>query len=265
MNTPLQLIKRSLLLMALALLCTFCGAKKALPKEETKVGIEEDLSAKKVIQNHYANQLRFKTLSGRMRITYNDGLSSQSYTMSFRMEKDKIIWLSAPLNMAKMIITPSRVSFYNKLDNTYFDGDFSYLTGLLGAELNFEKVQNLLLGQAIFHLEEEPYGAVTVNEVYQLIPKNDTESLKKRFLVSPSHYKIQMQQLSQPQEKRSLNIRYNQYQTVENQLVPEAIFISALQGEHKTDVELSYKNIEFNQELSFPYNIPEGYKAITLK
>ena len=73
------------------------------------------------------------------------------------MEKDKIIWLSAPLSVAKVMITPDKVSYYNNWENVYFDGDFSLLSDLLGTELDFTKVQNLLLGETLFDLKEQKH------------------------------------------------------------------------------------------------------------
>ena len=55
------------------------------------------------------------------------------------MEKDKVIWLSAPLGIARMMITPDQVAFYNKRDNTYFDGDYSLLSDFVGFDLDFLK------------------------------------------------------------------------------------------------------------------------------
>ncbi|HUH46970.1 MAG TPA: DUF4292 domain-containing protein, partial [Arenibacter sp.] len=77
--------------------------------------IDDELTAKSVIRNHYYSHLNFKTLSGKMKIDYSDGSTTQSVSVSFRMEKDKAIWLSAPLGIVKAYITPDRVSFYNKL------------------------------------------------------------------------------------------------------------------------------------------------------
>ena len=105
-----------------------------------------------------------------MKIEYIEKDRSEGTTVSLRIEKDKTIWMSK-LGLVKALITPTRVAFYNKLDNTYFDGDFSYLNKLLGTELNFEMVQNLLLGQAVFDLNKEPYYASSVANKYQLKPE----------------------------------------------------------------------------------------------
>ena len=41
--------------------------------------------------------------------------------------------------MAKALITPTKVSYYEKINNTYFEGDFSLLSNWLGTDLDFQK------------------------------------------------------------------------------------------------------------------------------
>ena len=134
-------IPKSFLYTVLALLVFSCKSAKVVSDGE----IDDRLSSKAVIKAHYQNQLNFNTLSGKVKIDYSDGDASQSFTVSLRMKKDEAIWMSAPLGIVKAYITPDRVSFYNKLQNEYFDGDFSYLSDLLGTEVDFSIVQNLLL------------------------------------------------------------------------------------------------------------------------
>ena len=78
--------------------------------------VDAKLSSKSVIKAHYQNEAGFKTLAGRVKISYSDGETSQNVSVSLRMEKDKAIWMSAPLGIVKAYITPDRVSFYNKLE-----------------------------------------------------------------------------------------------------------------------------------------------------
>ncbi|UOB16022.1 DUF4292 domain-containing protein [Abyssalbus ytuae] len=244
-----------------ALLLTSCKSKQILAEGEVK----SNLSAKTIINNHYKNQLDFKTIRGRLKIDYENGKNSEGFTLSLRMEKDKAIWLSATLSMVKVLITPNRVSFYNKLDNTYFDGDFSYLSKFLGTQLDFDKVQNLLIGQAMFDLKEDTYFASISNNNYQLKPKKDLQLFKKLFLIEPGNFKMSLQQLSQPENGRLLNINYKSYQKVEQKTFPDELVIEAEEGNNKTLIAIAYKSIEFNQKVTFPYSIPDGYKEISLK
>lgn len=261
MNTMEKYIRKVLFIVAALSLPGACGPKKTVAEGQAAA----HFSAKQVIKNHYKNQLEFTTIRGRIKIDYDDGSSSKEVSVSLRMEKDKAIWMSATLNMAKILITPTRVSFYNKLDNTYFDGDFSYLSELLGTDLDFQKVQNMMLGEAIFDLKAEPYTTAVVGNQYQLKPEKDITLFKKLFLIEPVHFKMGAQQLSQPEKERLLYIDYTTYQIVDDKIFPGEIQITATEGKHTTTIHLEYKNIEFNEEVSFPYRIPPGYKAITAK
>lgn len=226
--------------------------------------VDENLTAKAIIRNHYYSHLSFKTLSGKVRIDFSDGETTQSVSVSLRMEKDKAIWLSAPLGIVKAYITPERVSFYNKMDNEYFDGNFSYLSQLLGTDLDFEKVQNLLLGEALFDLRDEKYMVDIANDNYLLKPKKAGELFKTLFQIEPLNYRMVTQQLSQPWHKRLLEINYKNYQKVNKWILPGEIDILALDGEKTNNITLEFRNMEFNRALNFPYSIPNGFKEIVL-
>ena len=227
--------------------------------------IDDKLSAKTIIKNHYKHRTDFKTLSGKMKIDYSDGESTQGVSVSLRMEKDKTIWMSAPLGVVKAYITPTRVSYYNKLENEYFDGDFSYLSNLLGTELDFDKVQNLLLGQALFDLRDRKYMAAVNANTYELKPKNSFDLFKTFFWLEPRNFKMAVQQLSQPLKKRLLEIRYKNYQEIGDQVLPNEISITAIDTDERNTIAIDYRNIELNRPLNFPYKIPKGFKKIVFK
>ncbi|WP_245224675.1 DUF4292 domain-containing protein [Pseudozobellia sp. WGM2] len=261
MITPIRLASRFTILIVFALLAFSCKSKKNLGDGTAK----SSLTAKSIIKTHYQNTLDFKTISGKMRIDYSDGESSQGVSVNLRMEKDKAIWFSAPFGMVKAYITPGRVSFYNKLQNEYFDGDFAYLSKFLGTELDFDQVQNLLLGEALFDLNDTKYETTVVGENYQLKPKKAMDLFKVLFEIEPKNFKMASQQLSQPLKKRLLQINYLGYQQVNKWILPKKIAVAAIENEERNTVDIEYRNIEFDQELRFPYSIPKGFKEIVLK
>ena len=69
-----------------------------------------------------------------------DGDKSKTHTVTLRMERNKVIWVNAFLNMVRLKITPQKVQMYNKLDRTYFDGDFTLIKDFLGVELSFSNL-----------------------------------------------------------------------------------------------------------------------------
>lgn len=255
-----QIQRQSITLLLIALILSSCKSTKAVSGGEVDSGI----SAKRIIENHYANQVDFKTLSGKVKIDYSDGEKSQGVNVSLRMEKNKVIWISAPFGMVKAHITPEKVSFYNKLQGEYFDGDFSYLSDLLGTELDFEKVQNLLLGNAVFDLREDKYTSAISEGDYQLKPKRAKELFKILFQLEPKNFKISSQEVAQPEEDRRLQAKYT-YQDILGKILPDEIQIVAAENQDRTTIDLSFKNMELDKSLNFPYKVPKGYHEIILK
>ncbi len=258
--TALMMTRKAGFLILLLAVLSSCKSTKVL----TDTTFDENLSARTIIRNHYRNRVDFKTLTGKLRIEFSDGETSQTLGVSLRMEKDKAIWLSAPLGVVKAMITPGRVSFYNKLENNYFDGSFEYLSSLLGTDLDYQKVQNLLLGEALFDLRDERYEVSVNTTSYELKPVRSIDLFKTFFTVNPGNFKLASQQISQPLQKRLLEIRYKDYQEKNNKIVPNNVGILAIDNNQRNVIDIEYRNIEFNTRVSFPYKIPSGYEKIVL-
>lgn len=227
--------------------------------------IKENVSAKQIIKENQKQVGEFKTLQAKVKIDYTQGNNENGVSVNLRIEKDKIIWLSAPLAVARVMITPEKVSYYNKLENEYFDGDYSLLSELLGITLDFNKVQNLLLGETLFSLKNENYIASNNDVSYILQPEGQNALLEILYLFNPGHYKLDSQQLSQPLTKRFLEIDYKTYQVVERQIFPEVMNIVAVEDNTEVKIDLEFKSVSINEQVRFPFEIPSGYKEIQLK
>lgn len=257
----MRLYKLSVLLLILGL-SVGCRSTKTLT---SNAGIDKNMTAKQIIRENSKQNVRFKTLQAKVRVDYTEGNSSNGATVNLRIEKDKVIWMSAPLGLARLMITQDSVRFYEKLNNQYFDGDFSLLTKILGTEIDFEKIQNILLGEAIFNLKDDTYIMVPNEESYVLQPKDQRALFELFFLINPGFFKLDSQQLFQPNEKRMLQIDYKKYQEVSKQIFPENIRIIAVENNKEIIIDLDLKAITLNGEVRFPFSIPSGYKEIELE
>lgn len=255
------MLRRIGVILMISVFAVSCGSRKGFNKIATK-----DAEAVSVIKKHYRTEADFKTANGKLRAVYEDQDKSQSVSLSFRIEKDKAIWMSATVlgfPVAKAYITPTRVSYYEKVNQTYFDGDFSLVSDFLGTPLDFQKLQNLLIGQAIYDLRDEQYRFTTSPKGFQFVA--DDAMIKKMFLLNPATLKTDAQQLVQQNENRSLTVTYSEYQKVDGFIFPEKIKIIANEGGTNTNIELTYRSVKFNEEVSFPFDIPSGYDEIGLK
>ena len=232
------------------------------------MNIIEDISTRKIISNHYEHNFNQKTVNANLNAKYSDNKMSTSINIKLRIEMDKTIWMSATkfgFPLAKVKITPNRVSYYEKLKGTYFDGDFSLLSEWLGTELDFEKVQNILLGQAVLNLKNEKYDSKIDNRLYQLSPKKKNELFGILFFLNPENFKLNRQEITNTEKQQLLSVSYANYKNIQGEQFPENINIRATDHEKLTTINIEYKSVEFNEKLTFPFEIPSGYKAISLK
>lgn len=246
-----------------SLILTGCKGTKSVAIDE----VNSKISISTLIDSHKAALPNFKTLASRVQVMYDDGTKSQSITVNLRMEKDQVIWLKASLlgiTLAKALITPEHVSYYETISNTFFEGDFRLLSDWLGTELNFEKAQSILLGQSIFSLDDSDYKVSVSGKRYKIQPRRQPQDFIHSLFLNPSSFKVESGSLSQPNEGRLFSINYGPYQQLEGGYYPTDIHIDATDGGDKTKISVSYKNIDINPSVGFPYDIPEGFEQIRI-
>ena len=225
----------------------------------------ENTEVSKVINGHYKNQHDFKTLNIRANAKYEDEKQSHSMNADIRIKKDEIIWINIKflgIPMAKAMITPTKVSYYEKINNTYFEGDFSMLSNWLGTDLDFNKVQNLFLGKAIDDLTKDKWVSEVVEKMFKLSLPNSSD-IAKEFYFEGANYLLKKETITQASKNRSLEIRYPSFKEEKGMFLPNEINIKAEQKD-KVTIDIEYKNTTFNENLSYPFSIPSGYTAVEI-
>ena len=224
-----------------------------------------NVSVNDIISNHNEAEPNFKTLAGRVQVAYEDSRKEQSITASLRIKKDKVIWIKAAvlgITLAKVLITPEGVRYYETISNTYFEGDFTFLSDLLGTEIDFKKAQDVLLGQSIFNLDSSGYVSQMSLDKFKLQPRRQAKNFIHFIFLNPENFKISAETLSQPDNNRTLDVRYDDYRLIEGGYYPSIIEINAYEKDSKTKIRLKFRKIDLNVDIRFPFNIPKGYEEI---
>lgn len=243
-----------------------CKAKGKVV-EESKKEDSNKMSAERILKNHYANKIDFKTLYIKSSVKYDDDKQSQNLSAEIKIKKDEQILVSIRflgITMAKALITPTSVSYYEKLNSSYFEGDFSTLSKWLGTDLDFKKVQNILIGQAMDDLTKGKYQDSLVDQTYRLEDLSKSNN-QKYFFFDKESFLLNKQEISQTAENRKIEVLYSDYKKYNETQLPSNIAIKAIQDKGKTEIKLEYNSISINEELNFPYSVPNGYKRILIK
>ncbi|HEY0091012.1 MAG TPA: DUF4292 domain-containing protein [Flavobacterium sp.] len=252
-------MRKYILFLTLAFLVS-CKSKAVLA--EGTAG--KALTAEKIIAGHYSNKKNFTTLSIRANAKYRDAEQSQNVTADIKIKKDEKILVSIRflgITMAKAMITPKDVRYYEKINGNFFEGDYTTLSQWLGTDLDFFKVQNLLIGQAMDDLTKGNYKNTIDGKLYKLESASD-QATQKDFYFEAVHFLVKKQELEQAAKGRMLKVEYPAFKQYGETTLPVSILIEALQPKGKTNINIEYTSVTINEEISFPYSVPEGYERI---
>jgi hypothetical protein len=250
----------------LVILLVSCKSKAVFVDAKAKIDVAKDesmMNSKKIIQNHYNNKNEFSTLYIRSSAKYKDDNQSQSVAAEIKIKKGEKILVSIRflgITMAKALITPKEVKYYEKINGTYFEGNYQALSQWLGTDLDFDKIQNMLLAQPIDDLTKENYNLEVGDKFYKLNSiANNTE---KSFFLESEHFLLKKQEINQPTKERTFEVNYTNSQDFASAILPSSLYINAVQKKAKTEISIDYNSITFNEDLSFPYSVPDGYDRI---
>ena len=258
-----MMVKKGVVLfqyLTIAFILLGCGGSKTVLSDFKP---NTSVSVKALLASHYNAIANFSTLQGKMGISILAEGGEMGYTLSLRMTKNEKLWLNATLGIVRALVSVEGVQFYNKLDQTYFEGRFDILSKWLGMDLNFNQLQNLLLGQAIMDFSPKELELSFSESQYQLRTK-DSLGLDYRIRINPTHLLADQQYLSQNGGKRAVIVNYSSYQSVGGRIIPETIVLTVTEGSEVTQIELILHSITLDQQLNFPFSIPEGYQKMAL-
>lgn len=244
------------------IILTSCKTKKNMIDA---TAIAKDISAKKIAKKHNAVNFDGETIDARLKVNYDNGKTSQSFSVNLKIIKDELIYIKGTkfITVFKAKITPTSVSYYSPFAKNYITGDFSMIKELLGVEINFEQLQNLFLGQALHNIRDEKQEVKIVNNTYILSPEKQASLYDIFFSINPAHFKLDEQTIVNAEKDIRLDIKYPSYNLIKNVIFPSEIKVKAKTKEAVTAIDLQYKSVIFDTAVQMSFNIPNGYKRIT--
>ena len=252
----------TILLLGWILLFAACKSP-ALPSSRTPM---KDIQAKDLTKSIAKNQLDYKKFRSRVKTTYENGKRKQQIIINLRMEKSKSIWMSANMivPIAKLLVTPERVSFYEKFQKTFFEGDLSFINQQFDTSFEFKDLQNLLMGLPLTNINRGRWETISHPKYYILTPKSNKLRFRPTFFFDPNNFLLLEQRFMVPGTQQSLTVKYLNHQKLDGEFIPGEVQISLFNGSELTRIKLEYTGADFPDRLSIPFDIPAGYEPIEM-
>ena len=137
------------LLLISLYLCTLTLSSCNPRKKIMKAPIREE-GADYLIKKLDDHELLFEWFTAKFSADYQNEGQTNSFSGQIRIRKDSMIWLSfSPIfgiEVIRMAITQDSVKFINRLNHTYFLGDYNYVNNFLHSNIDFDILQSFLIG-----------------------------------------------------------------------------------------------------------------------
>ena len=236
---------------------------KALTKVDTEKSFKK-ISTKKLIKNVLEEEVSYNSLFIRSKATIIEEGSSNQINLSFRIKNSDKILISGSLliPLFKALITKKEIVFYEKIKKTYYIEDYNTLTSIINFKLSLNSLEKLFVGKPIGDLKETRFSQLTDNQNYILESKN--KKVQITYVFNPFNYRLKEQKLYSPISKNELTVQYSNYKIIEGKSFPQKIIIIAKGKERNLKVLLNSKINRIDQELTFPFEIPNDYKKTEL-
>ena len=201
---------------------------------------------------------------------------SNSFNANLRMKLDSAIWMSISpalgIEVARVFITADSVKLINRINGTYFMGNFAYLNDLLQIEVNFDMIQAILIGNSYLHYNVENFiadkderGLILSTLKKRKIRRGSElelpQILTQELWYSAVSQKIIRMEMQDYRPVRKFSVDYPSFTKVEEFTFPESMHIQA-QAEKQVQIDLSYSRISVNEVLNLPFSIPKNYELI---
>jgi hypothetical protein len=209
------------------------------------------------------NHIHFTTFAAKVDVDYEDA-EGRNYDVNahVRMYRDSVIWITITgalgIEGLRALITRDSVKLLDKQNKTYVARSVSFLQELTALPLNLPTLQDLLVGNPVYF----DSTIVSYSRTEASISLQAYGNFFKHLLtVSRENRILQSSKLDDFDEMRNRTC-YLTYEEYEDR---KGVSFSTRRRIHvaekkKLDIRLDYKQYDFNEMLTFPFNIPKNYE-----
>ena len=241
-------------IIALTLFLFACGSNKNVVTSSL-----ENRSLKSIVKKVNQNHLDYNWFTAKLNGKIKTNGADTPVTANLRIRKDSVIWLSVSallgVEVARIQITPDSLKLMNRINKTYWIGDFEDVESVYGIPANYEQLEGVLVGQ--ISLENQKMSSIVLENKYLLFNKSKKENpqskawIDNRFLIDTFLLEDELEQ--------SLTIRYLDYEKHAQRWVPLKLNLIVANIDQQIEANFTYSKVNINTPKKLNFNIPDSY------
>lgn len=210
------------------------------------------------------NRIDYTAFTSKVKVNYRDTKQrNYDFNAFVRIQKDSIIWISinAALGIEafRVTVTPDSVKVLDKLDKYVQYRSVEYLREVVQLPLDYYTLQDLIVGNPVYL---DSTNVVMYKERENSISLSTLGDFFKQLLtMRKEDYAILHSKLDDVDavRNRTADFTYDDFVNVENRLFATKRKITVTE-KNRIDIDLEYKQVEFDKAQTYPFNIPKNYK-----
>jgi hypothetical protein len=228
------------------------------------------------------NEFNYEYLTTKFSAEVDINGKSNSFNVNVRAKKDSILWMSFSLlgvEGARLLATADTVKFMDRMNSKYFVGDYQTISSIFRADIDFELMQSVLIGNSVEFYDEDEKLKVANDSTYYLLSTirkrrirkmlskaeeqvvNPPKELIQRIWIHPVTYKIIKNIINDFNTNRTFIAEYSDFQRIDSLIFPyKANF--QIKAQEKIDVKIKYSKVTLEKPQSFTFKIPSGYEPL---
>jgi hypothetical protein len=242
-----------ILLSALMIGFSSCRTARDLPAERLR-----PLSAEKILKQAEQNAFDYTDLTiRRINVQFSNSSTKTSFRANLKAKKGEQILASiSKLNLpvGRVLLTPESITYVNYIDRNYFLDDYTFLSGFLNFNLNFDIIQSVISNSSISNGSDSGW-----NNINQ---KLDSSVEGGRYVVQSgnNHSVWQSAGLSNPFSNRNRRNAGGRQEPVTQKMYfnPRSFNLERLEIETRESnwkLEVDYSNFEKVNKKNYPGSI----------
>jgi hypothetical protein len=231
----------------------------------TNTSADDSLKVIRAAMNEVkSHKMDFKTFSAKVKVDYQNNKGNQpNITAYVRILKDSLIWVSGyatvfNIEAFRVLINKDSVYLIDKINKQVQYRSIDYLQEVTAIPFDYKTLQDLLVGNPVFFGD----SVISYKETESKILLATLGKFFKNLLtIDKSNHYLTHSKLDDVNinRNRTADITYNNFEN-NNGITFSTYREITVSEKNKLDIQLNYKQWEFNKDLSIIFNIPKNYK-----
>lgn len=261
--------------MAAALMAASCKGPKQIQQAIAKVDSAavtpiaeptiDSAAVKADIMNRVEhNRIEYSSFTGKIKLDFTDekNKNNTNATAFVRIRKDSLVWVSLTGAMGiegfRVLVSPDSVWVMDKLKKTYSRQSVAYLQDIIKLPVDFYVLQDLIVGNPVYFPNNIVSFKSSGNSMMAL---SVGEFFKHIITLNLDNNQILHSKLDDVDalRNRTCDITLADYTSIQNRNFSNTREITVTE-KTKLDIRMEFKQVSFDEPVSFPFNIPKSYQ-----